>query len=178
MADELQTVTIHTDGACIGNPGPGGYGVVLDYNGRRREKSGGYRYTTNNRMELMAVIVGLEALTRPCQVEFYSDSRYIVDAMTKGWVEKWQRNGWKLNKKQPAKNPDLWQRLLELCQTHTVEFNWVKGHSGNEGNEVCDRLATEAARLTNLPEDRGYPSAQFAPSTAASGTPPRSLRFG
>ena len=158
MAEELQIVTIHTDGACIGNPGPGGYGVLLEYNGRRREKSGGYRYTTNNRMELMAVIVGLEALTRPCQVELYSDSRYIVDAMTKGWVEKWRRNGWKLNKKKPAKNPDLWQRLVDLCQMHTVEFNWVKGHSGNEGNEVCDRLATEAARLGNLPQDSGYPS--------------------
>ena len=142
----------------LGTLGPGGYGVVLDYNGRRRERSGGFRHTTNNRMELMAVIVGLEALTRPCKVELYSDSRYIVDAMTKGWAARWHRNGWKLTKKQPAKNSDLWQRLLKLCQVHTVEFNWVKGHSGNEGNEICDRLATGAAQLEDLPEDLGYSS--------------------
>lgn len=157
MAEKLQVVTIHTDGACVGNPGPGGYGVVLEHSGTVRGKSGGYRHTTNNRMEMMAVIVGLESLKRPCQVHLYSDSRYVVDAVTKGWAERWRRNGWKLNKKQPAKNPDLWQRLLELCEKHTVEFHWVKGHSGNPGNELCDRLATEAAQGQDLQEDTGYP---------------------
>jgi len=150
-------VTIHTDGGCIGNPGPGGYGVVLQYDGHRREKSGGYRYTTNNRMELTAVIVGLEALRRPCQVNLWTDSRYVINGIEKGWAQKWRRNGWKHDKKRPARNPDLWQRLLELCEEHAVEFNWVKGHSGNPGNERCDQLATEAAQRPGLPEDSGYP---------------------
>lgn len=147
---------MHTDGACVGNPGPGGYGVVLDFNGHRREKSGGYRLTTNNRMELMAVIVGLESLTRRCRVNLYSDSRYVINGIEKGWAERWRRNGWTINKKQPAKNPDLWGRLLALCEEHAVAFKWVKGHSGNPGNERCDRLANEAAQGPDLPDDPGY----------------------
>ena len=150
-------VTIHTDGACIGNPGPGGYGVILDHRGRRKELSGGYSLTTNNRMELLAAIVGLEALTRPCQVTLYSDSRYVVDAVSKGWAAKWRRNGWMRNKREAAINPDLWERLLDLLDQYPTEFRWVRGHSGNPDNERCDRLATEAARVADLPPDPGYP---------------------
>ena len=158
MVGEPELVTIHTDGGCIGNPGPGGYGVVLEYGGRRLEKSGGFRHTTNNRMELLAVIVGLESLKRPCRVHVYSDSRYVINAATKGWAERWRSNGWRLNKKRLAANPDLWQRLLELLDVHVVEFSWVKGHSGNVGNERCDSLASEAAQEPDLPDDPGYPA--------------------
>ncbi len=154
----LQTVTIHTDGSCIGNPGPGGYGVVLDYNGRRQQFSAGYALTTNNRMELLAAIVGLEALNRPCKVVLHSDSRYVVDAISKGWATRWRSNGWMRNKKEAAVNPDLWQRLLDVCERQAVEFRWVRGHSGNPDNELCDQLANAAARETGLPDDPGYPS--------------------
>lgn len=150
-------VTIHTDGACIGNPGPGGYGVILDHRGRRRELSGGYSLTTNNRMELLAAIVGLEALTRPCQVTLYSDSRYVVDAVSKGWATKWRSNGWMRNKREPAVNPDLWDRLLGLLEQYPTDFRWVRGHSGNADNDRCDALARAAARLNDLPADPGYP---------------------
>ena len=149
-------IAIHTDGACLGNPGPGGYGVVLSYGDARRELSGGYRLTTNNRMELMAVIKALEALHRPCRVLLHSDSRYVVDAIEKGWAKKWQANGWRRNKREPALNPDLWQTLLELCARHQVQFRWVRGHAGNAENERCDRLAVAAARQPDLPEDTGY----------------------
>lgn len=150
-------VTIHTDGACLGNPGPGGYGVILDHEGRRKELSGGFSLTTNNRMELLAVIVGPEALKHPCQVTVYSDSRYVVDAVSKGWAVKWRNNGWMRNKREPAVNPDLWGRLLGLLEVHTAQFHWVRGHAGNEDNERCDRLATEAARKDDLSPDPGYP---------------------
>ena len=153
------TVTIHTDGACLGNPGPGGYGVILDYNGRRKELSGGYALTTNNRMELLAVILGLEALNRPCRVTLYSDSRYVVDAVNKGWAAKWRQNGWMRNKREAAVNPDLWERLLNLLDHHDTEFRWVRGHSGDPDNERCDKLATTAARQSGLPADPGYPPA-------------------
>ena len=149
-------VEIHTDGACLGNPGPGGYGVVLRYGEVRRELSGGYRLTTNNRMELMAVIKALEALNRPCQVILHSDSRYVVDAIEKGWAKKWQANGWRRNKRELALNPDLWQTLLELCARHQAQFRWVRGHAGNAENERCDHLAVQAAKQPNLPEDVGY----------------------
>ena len=119
--------------------------------------SGGYRLTTNNRMELLAVIKALEALNQPCNVLLHSDSRYVVDAMTKGWAEKWRANGWRRNKREKAVNPDLWATLLARCAEHRVEFRWVRGHAGDRENERCDRLAVAAARQPNLPADPGYP---------------------
>ena len=149
-------VTIYTDGGALGNPGPGGYGVILDYRGHRKELSGGFRHTTNNRMELMAAIEGLRALKEPCRVTLYTDSRYLVDAMEKGWARRWQANGWRRNKKEEALNADLWEELLRLCDLHEVRFVWVKGHSGHPENERCDRLVQEAARQADLPPDSGY----------------------
>ena len=149
-------VLIYTDGAAIGNPGPGGYGVVLRYDGHRKELSGGYRLTTNNRMELMACIKALEALKFDCSVVLYSDSRYVVDGITKGWAERWRARGWRRNERDRAENVDLWARLLELCEKHDVEFRWVRGHTGNPDNERCDQLAAAAAGRRNLPPDRGY----------------------
>ena len=151
-------VTIHTDGACIGNPGPGGYGVVLQFGEHRKELSGGYRLTTNNRMELMGPIKALQTLEQSYFVILYSDSRYVVDAIEKGWVERWRAKGWMRNKKDRAVNPDLWKCLLDLCSEHEVEFRWVRGHAGNRYNERCDRLATQAARQNGLPIDEGYES--------------------
>ncbi|MYA50931.1 MAG: ribonuclease HI [Chloroflexi bacterium] len=153
-----KTITIHTDGACLGNPGPGGYGAVLDYQGTRRELSGGFRLTTNNRMELLAVIVALEALNEPCQVTVHSDSKYVVDAVEQGWARRWKANGWKRNKKEAAINPDLWERLLQLTEKHAVTFRWVRGHAGNIENERCDRLAVEAANGRDLEVDSVYES--------------------
>ncbi len=141
----MKKVEIFTDGACSGNPGPGGYGVILKYNGHEKELSGGYRNTTNNRMELMAIIKGLEALKEPCEVMVYSDSRYIVDAINKGWVQRWAANNWMRNKKESAKNIDLWERLLKQLARHKVRITWVKGHAGHEENERCDQLAVKAA---------------------------------
>ena len=160
MSDSV-VVTIHTDGACLGNPGPGGYGVILDYQGRRKELSGGYALTTNNRMELLAAIIGLEALNRPCDVTLYSDSRYLVDAVGKGWAARWRKNGWMRNKREAAVNPDLWERLLNLLERHNTEFRWVRGHSGEPNNERCDALASAAARGDNLAADPGYPPVDF-----------------
>ncbi len=160
-----KSVTIHTDGACLGNPGPGGYGAVLEYEGTRRELSGGFRLTTNNRMELLAVIAALEALKEPCQATVYSDSQYVVDAVEKGWAKRWKANGWKRNKKEAAINPDLWDRLLRLTDKHAVTFRWVRGHAGNVENERCDRLAVEAANGSDLPPDDVYESTT-APATA------------
>lgn len=137
----MKHVIIYTDGACSGNPGPGGWGAILKYGSASRELSGGEAATTNNRMELTGVITALEALKEPCQVTLYTDSQYVVNAMTKGWAKKWQTNGWMRNKKDPALNPDLWQQLLSLCQLHQVEFVWVKGHAENEYNNRCDQLA-------------------------------------
>ena len=159
-----KSVTIHTDGACLGNPGPGGYGAVLDYEGTRRELSGGFRLTPNNRMELLAVIMALEALKEPCRVTVYSDSQYVVDAVEKGWARRWKANGWKRNKKEAAINPDLWDRLLRLTDKHAVTFRWVRGHAGNVENERCDRLAVEAANGSDLPPDDIYESTT-APAT-------------
>jgi len=134
-------VTIYTDGACSGNPGPGGWAAILSYGKAKREISGGEKETTNNRMELLGVISALEALKEPCEVVVFSDSKYIVDAIEKGWAERWQKNGWMRNKKEEAKNPDLWERLLSLLKVHDVRFIWVKGHAENEYNNRCDELA-------------------------------------
>ena len=149
----MKKLFIYTDGACSGNPGPGGYGVILKYGEHFKEISGGFCDTTNNRMELMAVIKGLENLKEPCDVTVVSDSRYIVDAMEKGWARKWRANGWKRNKKDAALNPDLWAKVLDLCETHAVRFHWVNGHSGHQENERCDRMAVSAAAQPGLPPD-------------------------
>ena len=153
-------ILIYTDGAAIENPGPGGYGVVLRYKGHRQELSGGFRRTTNNRMELLACIEGLKALKRRCEVVVYSDSKYVVNGMTKGWAERWQARGWKLSSNQDVKNADLWQQLVKLCQQHDVEFRWVRGHSGDLDNERCDRLATAPAQEQNVSTDVGYEAAR------------------
>jgi len=134
-------VEIFTDGACSGNPGPGGWGAVLRYNGREKELSGGERDTTNNRMELTAVIKALEQLKEPCKVMLTTDSKYVSDGVSKGWAVSWQKNGWRKADKKPALNPDLWERLLELLKIHNVTINWVKGHAGHPENERCDELA-------------------------------------
>lgn len=160
LADKPSRVIIHTDGSCLGNPGPGGYGVVLEYEGRELELSGGFRRTTNNRMEILAVIVGLEALKGRCAVTVYSDSRYVVDAVTKGWAVKWRANGWMRNRRERAVNPDLWERLLAALARHDVEFRWVRGHAGNRGNVRADRLAVVAANGRNLPVDEGFEKPQ------------------
>ena len=154
-------VTIYTDGSARGNPGNGGYGAVLSYTNRKgetftRELSGGYRRTTNNRMELMAVIVALETLNRPCTVELHSDSQYVVNAFNQHWVEGWIRRGWKTAGKKPVKNVDLWKRLLAAKEPHSVRFIWVKGHAGHELNERCDELATQTADSGRLSEDTGF----------------------
>ena len=141
----MKSIQLYTDGACKGNPGPGGFGVILRYGGREKEISGGDSATTNNRMELLAAIVGLEALTEPCEVTLYSDSKYLVDSITKRWVYNWQKNGWIKSDKKEAQNIDLWERLLPLLETHKVTFVWVKGHDGHEFNERCDRLAVAQA---------------------------------
>jgi len=159
-ADSLKCVAIYTDGGCMGNPGPGGYGVVLLYGQKRREISGGFRLTTNNRMELMAAIVGLEALRYRCAVTIYTDSQYLAESITKGWAAKWRANGWKRNPKEKAVNPDLWARLLDLCASQDVRFEWVKGHAGNTENERCDRLSVAAAKCVDLPSDEGYENPQ------------------
>ena len=153
-------VRIYTDGSARGNPdGPGGYGTVLSYidgNGieHKKELSAGYKKTTNNRMELMAAIVGLEALNRPCSVELYSDSQYLIKAFNEHWIEGWIKKGWKRGKNEPVKNMDLWKRLLKAKEPHQVTFVWVKGHNGHPQNERCDYLATSAADGENLLEDR------------------------
>lgn len=139
-------VTIYTDGACSGNPGPGGYGAILMYGSHQKELSGGAANTTNNRMELMGVITALKALNRPCTVQLYTDSQYVVNAIEKGWAVKWRANGWMRNKKDKALNPDLWQELLELLEKHDVTFHWVKGHAENPYNNRCDALAVAESR--------------------------------
>lgn len=141
-------VKIYTDGACSGNPGPGGWGAILCYNGHERELSGGEKNTTNNRMELSGAIYALKALKEPCEVELTSDSKYLTDAILQGWVYSWRANGWKKADKKPALNVDLWEELLALLEIHDVKFIWVKGHAGHEYNERCDRLAVEY--YTNL----------------------------
>lgn len=142
----MKTVTIYTDGACSGNPGPGGWGAILMYGRHKKELSGGENPTTNNRMELSAVIAALEQLKEPCQVELYSDSTYVVNALEKGWAASWQKNGWRKADKKPALNADLWERLLELSRVHTIRLHWVKGHAENEWNNRCDELAVAESK--------------------------------
>ena len=148
----MKTVTLYTDGACSGNPGPGGWGAILSYGDAEREFSGGEAHTTNNRMELTAVIKGLEALKQPCIVELYSDSKYVIDALEKGWAHGWKARGWKKADKQPALNPDLWERLLGLCGTHEVRTHWVRGHAENEKNNRCDELARQQSAKYKTPD--------------------------
>lgn len=142
----MKHVDIFTDGACSGNPGPGGWGAILRYKGHEKELSGGEKNTTNNRMELSAVINALASLKEPCEVKLYSDSQYVCNALKQGWAKKWKANGWMRNKKDPALNPELWEKLLELCDLHKVEIIWVKGHAGHPENERCDRLAVDASK--------------------------------
>ena len=137
----MKQIEIYTDGACSGNPGPGGWGAVLRYNGREKEISGGEAQTTNNRMELTAVIAALECLKEPCTVELYSDSKYVIDALSKGWAVSWRKKGWVKSDKKPALNVDLWERLLKLTEAHEMHYHWVKGHADNEYNNRCDALA-------------------------------------
>lgn len=140
----MKNIEMFTDGACSGNPGPGGWGTILRYNGVEKELSGGERQTTNNRMELTAVISGLEALKEKCKVVVTTDSKYVVDGIVNGWAKSWRANGWVKSDRKPALNPDLWGRLLDLIDEHEVEFKWIKGHAGHPENERCDRLAVTA----------------------------------
>jgi ribonuclease HI len=156
---EKPEVTIYADGACQGNPGRGGFGVVLIWGEKRKEISGGFERTTNNRMELLAAIEGLSLLNKPCKVKLYSDSSYLVNAFNEDWVYGWKQKGWRNSQKKPTPNVDLWKRLIALCERHEVEFIWVKGHSGVLENERCDELAVAAAQGANLPVDAGYEGA-------------------
>lgn len=137
----MKQIEIYTDGACSGNPGPGGWGAVLVYNGNEKQLSGSEKSTTNNRMELTAVIMALNALNQPCEVKLTTDSKYVCDAVNKGWVYSWRKNGWRKSDKKPALNVDLWEELLSLLEKHEVQFIWVKGHNGHKYNEICDTLA-------------------------------------
>lgn len=151
---------LFTDGAALGNPGPGGYGVVLRYQDGRQELSGGFHLTTNNRMELMACIAGLSALKGPAGAVLFSDSSYVVNGIAKGWAKRWQARGWMRTKTEKAENIDLWERLLALCAGRQVEFRWVKGHAGDPDNERCDQLASRAAARKNLPPDENFERGQ------------------
>lgn len=142
----MKTVTIYTDGACSGNPGPGGWGAILEWNGVEKELSGGENPTTNNRMELLAVISALEKLNQSCIVELYSDSKYVIDALTKGWLASWIKNGWRKADKKAVLNVDLWQRLLPLLEKHEMHYHWVKGHAENEKNNRCDQMAVAESK--------------------------------
>jgi ribonuclease HI len=138
---ELKKIELYTDGACSGNPGPGGWGVLLRFGEHEKQLSGGEKETTNNRMELTAVIEGLSALKEPCFVDLYTDSKYVADALEKGWAVSWKQNGWRKADKKPALNRDLWEKLLSLYEKHTVKIHWIKGHAGHPENELCDKLA-------------------------------------
>ncbi|MDJ0838575.1 MAG: ribonuclease HI [Acidobacteriota bacterium] len=155
------TVIVYTDGSCIRNPGPGGFGVVMMYKGRRKELSGGYRRTTNNRMEILAVLEALQALTRPCTVKLHTDSQYVVNTIEKGWAKGWRKRGWVKADKQKAKNVDLWARMLDLLEKHKVKMVWVKGHAGNTENERCDELARNAATKAPTGIDEVFESGNY-----------------
>lgn len=150
-----KNVAIYTDGSCLGNPGPGGYGAVLIYKNNRKELAKGYALTTNNRMELLAAIVALETLNTGCNVDLTTDSQYVRQGIT-SWLKGWKAKGWKTASKKPVKNKDLWQRLDAACQPHTIQWHWVKGHSGHPENERCDQLARNAAENDNQRQDEGY----------------------
>jgi len=152
----MKQVTIYTDGACKGNPGPGAYGAVLISGRHRKEISAGYQLTTNNRMELIAAISALELLSTPCRVELHSDSKYLVQAINEKWIDGWLKKNWVTSAKKPVKNQDLWQRLLLAKAPHQINWQWVKGHAGNTENERCDELANEAVLEINLLEDKGF----------------------
>jgi ribonuclease HI len=154
----LRLIDMYTDGASSGNPGPGGYGVILKYKDHIKELSGGFRKTTNNRMELKAVIEGLKSLKEKCKVNIYSDSKYIVDAIEQEWIYKWKNLGWRRNKKQKLLNPDLWKELFNLLQKHKIKLFWIKGHSAHPENERCDYLAVKASQQSNLPPDEYFES--------------------
>ena len=158
----LKTVTIYTDGACSGNPGRGGYGVVLIHGGQRKELAGGFLRTTNNRMEIVAVSVGLQSLKERCAVKLYTDSRYVIDSISKGWAKRWRAKDWKMPGGGIRPNADLWTRLLEQCAQHEVGFIWVRGHASNVENNRCDALAVQAARGESLPADTGYEEAALS----------------
>src|SRR5664279_3346789 len=149
----MKTITIFSDGACSGNPGPGGYGTILQCGHSEKELSAGYRHTTNNRMELRGVIAGLTSLDEPCEVTVVTDSQYIVNAMEQGWAKKWRANGWRRNKNDKSQNPDLWATLLNLSEKHRVKFTWIRGHNGHAQNERCDALAVAAIRNHGLLDD-------------------------
>ncbi len=151
-----KSVKIYTDGSCLKNPGRGGYGIILDYQGKRKELSGGYTLTTNNRMELLGVIVALQALKEHCDVSVFTDSQYVAKAINANWLTNWQKNGWKTANKKDVKNKDLWINLHAELQKHKVKFHWLKGHAGHAENERCDELAKNAANSSNLLEDTGY----------------------
>lgn len=152
----MKNITIHTDGSCLGNPGPGGYGAILMYGGHRKKLSGGFSHTTNNRMEIFAAIAALESLKEPCGALIYSDSSYLVNAVKSGWIANWKANGWRKSNKKSIQNVDLWKRLDAMLLKHQVSFEWVKGHADNEQNNLCDVLARQAASSKNLSDDTGY----------------------
>ena len=151
----MKKVCIYTDGACSGNPGPGGWAAILMYNGREKVLSGGDPRTTNNRMELMGVISALGALKEPCCVDLWSDSKYVIDALEKGWARSWKARGWKRANKEPALNPDLWEELLSLCERHEMHYHWVKGHADNPYNNRCDALAVRERDHQTAREENG-----------------------
>ncbi|MGL5758985.1 ribonuclease HI [Plesiomonas sp.] len=156
MQERQKQVALFTDGSCLGNPGPGGYGIVLRYRQHEKYVNAGYRLTTNNRMELLAAIVGLEMLTEPCQVSVTTDSQYVRQGIT-SWIHNWKKRGWKTADKKPVKNADLWQRLDKAAAIHQVEWLWVKGHAGHRENEICDQLAREAAETPTLDDTQYQP---------------------
>ncbi len=153
---EKKKISAYTDGSCLKNPGKGGYGILLDYMGKRKEFSQGYTLTTNNRMELLAVIVALQSLKEECIVDVYTDSQYVAKAITEKWLYNWYKNGWKTANKKDVKNKDLWMLLNKELYRHEVKFHWVKGHAGHAENEICDELARNAAQGSDLIEDTGY----------------------
>lgn len=156
----MKRVIIHTDGGCKGNPGRGGFGAILVAGRHRKELSAGYRLTTNNRMELRAAIAALELLTEPCEVELHSDSRYLIDAVSKKWIAGWMKRGWRTSTNQPVKNQDLWLRLMEAMSPHKIDWRWVKGHAGHAENERCDELANIAMAGREFQEDVGFEGAR------------------